>query len=80
MTMNNQLLGKLLSKKEMKSLKGGIAWDDFRDFQCRKGTGPLLPGGCTDVSGLGSSCCNSKYGSGYSPVWGPFGCPYNVCF
>lgn len=79
MTTNYKALGSVLSKNEMKKLKGGIAWENYRDFSCRKGTGPLKPGGCTDVSGQGSACCFTKYGSGYSPVWGPFGCPYEVC-
>jgi hypothetical protein len=79
MTMNYGNLGKRLTQKQMKNLIGGIAWPDFRDFQCQKGLGPLRPGGCTSVSGAGAACCQRKYGSGHLPVWGPFGCPYEVC-
>lgn len=76
-----QGVGKSLSKAEMKTIKGGIVWLYLRSFECTNpATGPNLPGGCTDWSTFGINCCNSRYGSPSSPVWGePYSCSVQAC-
>ncbi len=81
MTKKNATTGSILSKNQMKNLRGGIAWPGLRDFSCVLNNGTVMTGGCDDTSGNAIKCCKSKYGSAYSTGlnWGAYGCPYRAC-
>jgi hypothetical protein len=72
---NNKTLGVGISKTDQKSVRGGIAWQDYRDFTCIKNN-VQVGYGCTTVSGAGAACCRK---ANATLVWGPFGCPYEYC-
>ena len=85
MLMKYKDLGTMLSKEEMKGVKGGKAFDQLKDFHClmsNNGNVVTLPGGCTAVSGCASTYCIQTYPQpNYQYVgldWYAVGCPYET--
>ena len=76
MLMKYKDLGTMLSKNEMKEVKGGIAWDVFKDFNCLV-NGIQRPGGCTCVSHCAHQYCLSTYGTP-DVIYTNVGCPYDT--
>lgn len=66
-----------LGKQAQREIRGG-AWPSLRSFTCRRPNGVIIGSGCTQTAGWALTCCGSPY-SGYSLVWGAYGCPVQVC-
>ena len=76
MIMKYKDFGTMLTKDEMKGVKGGVAWNVNKDFNCLV-NGNQRPGGCTCISSCAHTYCLNTYGTP-NVVWTNVGCPYDT--